>query len=197
MHQCSMKESRIVISEVMMPNQTNPSGNVHGGEIMKLMDSAAYAAARRYARANVVTARVDELEFHLPIRIGDLVVVTADIVYVGRSSMEVAVNVIVEDLDDGGEPQLALSAYFTMVALDRNARPKNVPPLKLETDAARAAFEEGKRRYEEHKARKRRTPKMLNGCICEGQRQAAEERAHQEKAAGDAPHGGAPQNTTI
>ena len=108
-----------------------------------------------------------------------------------------AVNVIVEDLDDGGEPQLALSAYFTMVALDRNARPKNVPPLKLETDAARAAFEEGKRRYEEHKARKRRVPKMINGCICEGQRQAAEERAHQEKAAGDAPHGGAPQNTTI
>ena len=97
----SMQESRIVISEVMMPSQANPNGNVHGGEIMKLMDSAAYAAARRYARSNVVTARVDELEFHLPIRIGDLVVVTADVVYVGHSSMEIAVNVIVEDLDDG------------------------------------------------------------------------------------------------
>ena len=162
-----MKDSRIVISEVMMPSQANPNGNVHGGEIMKLMDSAAYAAARRYARANVVTARVDELEFHLPIRIGDLVVVTADIVYVGHSSMEVAVNVIVEDLDDGGTPQLALSAYFTMVALDRNARPKAVPPLELDTEEARAAFEEGKRRYEEHKARKRRRVCSDEGCICQ------------------------------
>ena len=167
MHNCHMKDSRIVISEVMMPSQANPNGNVHGGEIMKLMDSAAYAAARRYARANVVTARVDELEFHLPIRIGDLVVVTADIVYVGHSSMEVAVNVIVEDLDDGGTPQLALSAYFTMVALDRNARPKAVPPLELDTEEARAAFEEGKRRYEEHKARKRRRVCSDEGCICQ------------------------------
>ena len=139
MKECKMKDSRIVISEVMMPSQANPNGNVHGGEIMKLMDSAAYAAARRYARSNVVTARVDELEFHLPIRIGDLVVVTADIVYVGHSSMEVAVNVIVEDLDDGGDPQLGLSAYFTMVALDRNARPKSVPPLTLDTEEANAA----------------------------------------------------------
>ena len=163
----SMQESRIVISEVMMPSQANPNGNVHGGEIMKLMDSAAYAAARRYARSNVVTARVDELEFHLPIRIGDLVVVTADIVYVGHSSMEVAVNVIVADLDDGGDPQLGLSAYFTMVALDRNARPKSVPPLTLDTEEARAAFEEGKRRYEAHKARKRGAVKAVGGCICD------------------------------
>ena len=59
--------NQIVLSEVMMPSQTNPSGNVHGGELMKMMDSTAYAAARKYARANVVTARVDELEFHLPI----------------------------------------------------------------------------------------------------------------------------------
>ena len=167
MKECKMKDSRIVISEVMMPSQANPNGNVHGGEIMKLMDSAAYAAARRYARSNVVTARVDELEFHLPIRIGDLVVVTADIVYVGHSSMEVAVNVIVEDLDDGGDPQLGLSAYFTMVALDRNARPKSVPPLTLDTEEARAAFEEGKRRYEAHKARKRGAVAPAGGCVCD------------------------------
>jgi len=165
----SMQESRIVISEVMMPSQANPNGNVHGGEIMKLMDSAAYAAARRYARSNVVTARVDELEFHLPIRIGDLVVVTADVVYVGHSSMEIAVNVIVEDLDDGSEPQLGLSAYFTMVALDRNARPKAVPPLELDTEEARVAFEEGKRRYEEHKAHKKRKAAVPAGIVKRGQ----------------------------
>jgi len=69
-------ESKLVISEVMMPSQANVSGNIHGGEIIKLMDSTAYAASRRYARSNVVTARVDELEFHLPIFIGDLVICT-------------------------------------------------------------------------------------------------------------------------
>lgn len=151
-----MRENKIVISEVMMPSQANPNGNVHGGEIMKMMDSAAYAAARRYARSNVVTARVDELEFHLPILIGDLVVCTAEIVFVGHSSMEVAVNVEVEDLEHEGKPQRALSAYFTMVALDRNARPQSVPALVLDTDEAKNAFADGKRRYEEYKAKKKR-----------------------------------------
>ena len=150
-----MAQTKIVISQVMMPSQTNPNGNVHGGEIMKMMDSTAYAAARKYARANVVTARVDELEFHLPILIGDLVTCTAEIVFVGHSSMEIAVNVEVEDLDQEGKPQRALSAYFTMVALDRNSRPKSVPPLILDSDEAKRAFEDGRRRYEAHKERKR------------------------------------------
>ena len=139
----------------MMPSQANPNGNVHGGEIMKIMDSSAYAAARKYARSNVVTARVDELEFHSPILIGDLVTCTAEIVFVGHSSMEVAVTVEVEDLDQEGRPQRALSAYFTMVALDRNSRPKSVPPLILDTEDAKRAFEEGRQRYEAHKARKK------------------------------------------
>ena len=151
-----MAQNRIVISEVMMPSQANPNGNVHGGEIMKIMDSAAYAAARKYARSNVVTARVDELEFHSPILIGDLVTCTAEIVFVGHSSMEIAVTVEVEDLDQEGRPQRALSAYFTMVALDRNSRPKSVPPLILDTEDAKRAFEEGRQRYEAHKARKKR-----------------------------------------
>ena len=108
---------------------------------MKMMDSAAYAAARRYARANVVTARVDELEFHQPIMIGDLVVCTADISFVGHSSMEVMVNVTVEDLQHSSKPQHALSAYFTMVALDRNMRPLALKPLVLDSDEARGFFE--------------------------------------------------------
>ena len=116
-----MAQNKLIISQVMMPNQTNPSGNIYGGDIMKMMDSAAYAVTRKYARCNVVTARVDELEFHLPILVGDLVTCTAEIVFVGHSSMEVTVNVDVEDLDQEGKPQRALTAYFTMVALDRCA----------------------------------------------------------------------------
>ena len=147
MSECKMKDSRIVISEVMMPSQANPNGNVHGGEITKLMDSAAYAAARRYAR-----------------------------------SMEISVNVIVEDLDEGSDPQLGLSAYFTMVALDRNARPKTVPPLELKTEEARVAFEEGKRRYEAHKARKRGVTIPTSGCVCDAIAQQAKAASEQREA---------------
>lgn len=149
-------ESKLVVSEVMMPSQANVAGNIHGGEIIKMMDSAAYAAARRYARSNVVTARVDELEFHLPILIGDLVTCTAQVVFVGRSSMEVAVTVEVEDLEQEGRNK-ALSAFFTMVSLDKKGRPHSVPELVLTTPEEKAAFEEGKRRYESRRGKK--TPK--------------------------------------
>ena len=154
MHQKNI-DTQIVISEVMMPSKANVAGNIHGGEIIKIMDSAAYAAGRRYSRANVVTARVDELEFHLPIFVGDLVICTATIIFVGRTSMEIEVTVEVEDLEHETKPQRALSAYFTMVALDRNAKPKTVPALVLDTEEVKAAFGEGKRRYEEHKAKKK------------------------------------------
>ena len=150
-------KKQVIISQIMLPNQANVAGNVHGGEIMKIMDSTAYTAARRYAHANVVTARVDELQFHEPILIGDLVICTAEIVFVGHTSMEISVKVEVEDLDDESTPQQALSAYFTMVAMDRNGKPLPVPPLKLETDTEKRAFMEGKRRYEEHRQSKRKS----------------------------------------
>jgi acyl-CoA hydrolase len=146
--------SKVVISEVMMPSKANVAGNIHGGEIIKLMDSAAYVSARRYARSNVVTARVDELEFHLPIFIGDLVICTAQVVYVGKSSMEVTVSVEVEDIENV-IPQKALSAFFTMVAIDKKGKPNILPELIIETDGERGAFMEGKKRHEEHKGRKR------------------------------------------
>jgi acyl-CoA hydrolase len=142
--------SKIVISEVMMPSQANVAGNIHGGEIMKLMDSAAYASARRHARSNAVTARVDELEFHLPIYVGDLVICTAQVFYAGKASMEVAVSVEVEDLERG-EPQKALSAFFTMVALDKKGRPNSVPELVIQTPEEEAAYVEGQKRHEDRK----------------------------------------------
>ena len=148
-------DSLIYISEVMMPHQANVAGNIHGGEIIKIMDSAAYASARRYARSNVVTARIDEVEFHLPIMIGDLVTCTAQVVYVGKSSMEVAVTVDVEDLETEGKKR-ALSAFFTMVALDKKGRPNPVASLKMITQEEEKAFAEGQKRYEGHKKRKQK-----------------------------------------
>lgn len=142
------KRTKIIMSQVMLPSQANVAGNVHGGEIMKLMDSAAGAVAIKYARSNVVTARVDELQFHLPIFVGALVTCTATIAYVGRTSMEVIVTVDVEDLKLDSDPKRALSAYFTMVALDKGGYPRKVQPLQLDTDEEKVLFEEVRRRKE-------------------------------------------------
>lgn len=144
-----MKNGQIIMSQVMLPHQANVAGNVHGGEIMKFMDTAAGAVAIKYSKSNCVTARVDELEFHLPIFVGALVTCTATVSYVGKTSMEVFVNVEVEDLESDSIPQKALSAYFTMVAMGRNGRPQMVPAFEPET-------EEEKRLYAEAKVRRAR-----------------------------------------
>ncbi len=145
------KRTKLIMSQVMLPSQANVAGNVHGGEIMKLMDTAAGAVAKKYARCNVVTARVDELQFHLPIFVGALVTLTATIAYVGRTSMEVIVNVDVEDLESDNEPKRALSSYFTMVALDKAGKPRTVSPLNPETEEEKVLYEEIKRRREKQR----------------------------------------------
>lgn len=151
----TVDQSALVMSEVMLPSQANVAGNVHGGEIMKIMDNAAFVVAQRHARSNVVTARVDELIFHHPIYVGNLVTCFAFLTYVGRSSMEVSVTVQVENLYSESPGECALTAYFTMVALDADGKPMRVPPLKLLTDEERARFEEGKARSEINRGRKR------------------------------------------
>ncbi|MCI8647968.1 MAG: acyl-CoA thioesterase [Firmicutes bacterium] len=140
--------NQIIMSQVMLPHQANVAGNVHGGEIMKFMDTAAGAVAMRYAKANCVTARVDELEFHLPIFVGALVTCTASIIYVGRTSMEVFVNVEAEDLESNSGPQKALSANFTMVCMGKNGRPQNVPEYTPQTEDELRLYEEAKKRKE-------------------------------------------------
>ncbi|MGL4762958.1 MAG: acyl-CoA thioesterase [Sarcina sp.] len=149
-------DSKIITSEVVWPHKANIAGNMHGGEIMKMMDSTAYASSRRYANTNTVTARVDELQFHSPVYIGDLITCTAEVVYVGRSSMQVKVVVEVESLEckDVCYKRMALSAYFTMVALDEHNKTVQVPALVLTTDEEKANYEEGKEKYEAQKKNK-------------------------------------------
>lgn len=150
------KRTQLIIGIVAQPNQANFAGNVHGGEIMKMMDSAAGAVAYKYAKCSVVTARVDELQFHLPIHVGALVTCTATIAYVGKSSMEVIVTVDKEDLKSDNPPQRALSAYFTMVALDKEGRPQKVPSLEVTSEEEKKLYEEGERRYQERLSVKKR-----------------------------------------
>jgi len=154
----TVASSALVMSVVMQPDQANPAGNVHGGEIMKLMDNAAYVVAQRHARTNVVTARVDELIFHQPIYVGNLVTCHAFLTFVNRSSMEVVVTVEVENLFSESSGKCALTAYFTMVALNAGGKPIPVPPLELTNDEERQRFEEGRQRYEVNKNRKQSVP---------------------------------------
>lgn len=150
-----MSESYSVLAELVLPMQTNPAGNVHGGEIMKMMDSAAGVAAQKHAHTNCVTARVEELNFKKPIHVGELVTCKAQVIYAGRSSMEVFVTVESEDIVTGTK-QIALTAFFTMVSLDKNGRPTPVPPLVYDKNNAYEAklHREGEKRHILHNERK-------------------------------------------
>lgn len=140
-------ESRVFMAQVMNPQDANPAGNVHGGVIMKLIDTAAGTVAVRHARSNVVTAAIDRLDFHRPVFIGDLLTLKASLNYAGRTSMEIGVRVEAENCMTG-EVRHTSSAYLTFVALDKTGQPLDVPPLLLETD-------DDKRRNEEAKARRK------------------------------------------
>ena len=143
------------LAQLVLPNQANPAGNVHGGEIMKLMDSAAGVAAQRHSRSNVVTARVDELNFKHPVYVGNLVTCNAHVIYTGNSSMEVFVTVETENMMTG-EKFVALTAFFTMVALDDNGKPKKIPQLEYPKDNyyETMLYLEGQKKHELHNARK-------------------------------------------
>jgi len=142
--------SSVTMAQVMLPSQANAAGNVHGGEIMMMMDNAAGVVAARHARANVVTARVESIDFYLPIYVGNLVTIEAHLSFVSRHTMEVCMHVVSEDLPTGKQAE-ALTAFFIMVALDERGRPKELPPLVVQTDDERRHFEDGLRRYEERR----------------------------------------------
>ena len=149
-----MKETTVVISHVMMPNDANPSGNVHGGTIMKLIDQIATVVAMRHARCIAVTASIDRIDFHYPVLVGNLLTLKASINMVGNTSMEVGVRAESEDLFSGEVRQTA-SAYLTLVALDKNRRPKKVPSLIIETQEEIRRNEEAKERRKMRLAEKK------------------------------------------
>lgn len=126
------QDSSVTIAQVMLPQDANPAGNIHGGVIMKLIDTTAAVVASRHARSNTVTASIDRLVFHHPVYIGDLLFFRACINMTGRTSMEIGVRVEAENYITG-EVRHTASAYLTFVALDKEGRPTPVPSLILET----------------------------------------------------------------
>ena len=128
----TVKESAIITAQMMNPQDVNVAGNVHGGVIMKLIDTAAGAVAIRHARANAVTASIDRLDFHSPVYPGDMVTCKASLTYVGKTSMEIGVRVETENLTTGSVRHTA-SAYLTFVSIDQTGRPMPLLPLIPET----------------------------------------------------------------
>lgn len=140
-----VSESALTSTRWMFPSDANPAGNVFGGSIVRYIDEVAAAVAMRHARKNVVIASMDRMDFHTPVKIGDLIILKASVNYVGKTSMEIGVRVEAENLMTG-EVRHAASAYATMVALDESGKPTEVPRLIPETDDEKRRYKEGEAR---------------------------------------------------
>ena len=140
LHQLSM-------TVLMTPDMANFAGNVHGGAILKLLDQVAYACAARYAGRYVVTVSVDQVMFREPIHVGELVSFLASVNHTGTSSMEIGIKVIAEDIRTQ-KSRHANSCFFTMVAVNEDGRPVQIPPRVPATADERRRFEAAKTRRE-------------------------------------------------
>lgn len=146
----TISQSRCTLSALMGPQDANQHGNVHGGVIMKMVDEAGALVAMRHANQPVVTVAVDSMTFMEPILLGNLVLCKAEITYVGRTSMEVRVEVVAED-PLRGTAKTTNIAYLVYVALDDDGRPSPVPPLVYETPEERLRGEQARMRQEYRK----------------------------------------------
>ena len=131
---------------IMLPSDANPKGNVFGGVILKHVDLIAGLVAKRHSgRSNIVTASIDRMTFLKPVFVGNALILSARLNYVRKSSMEVEVTVVSEDLDDSTKTH-AGTAFVTMVALDKYGKPMEVPQIILETEEDKKHFSEGESR---------------------------------------------------
>ncbi len=140
--------SKTVLSMQMLPSDANPMGNVHGGTILKLVDTAAAVAALRHSRTNVVSASIDRMDFYHPVYVGNLLILKTSVNYAGRTSMEVGVRIEAEDLKTGKVTHTG-SSYVTYVALDKSGRPTEVSRIIPETAEEKRRWREGKQRREQ------------------------------------------------
>ena len=145
------RESEATLTELMQPQHANIMGNVFGGVLLSLVDKVAAVAAIRHSHRECVTVSVDKVDFREPIKIGELVTALARVNFAGRTSMEIGVKVMAEDVRTG-DKRHTNSCYITYVALDENGRPTEVPPIMPETP-------DEKRRYE--RAAKRRANRVM------------------------------------
>lgn len=138
-------ESIVIMTEIVLPNDTNTFGNLMGGRLMYWMDIAAAIAGSKHCNAPVVTASVDNISFSSPIKLGNAVHIEAKVTRAFNTSMEVHLNVWGEDIIQQYRYK-SNEAYYTFVALDPNNKPRIVPQVEPETKEEKALFESALRR---------------------------------------------------
>ncbi len=143
----SVANSRSEMTELILPNDTNTLGSLLGGRLMHFIDLVGAMAAYRHARAHVVTASMDHIDFIAPVHVGDLLILTSSVNRAFKTSMEVGVRVMVENTIAGTTRHVA-SAYLTFVAVDSQGHPITVPLLETETEEEKRRYEDAGRRRE-------------------------------------------------
>lgn len=138
-------DSIVEMTELVLPNDTNLLGNLLGGRLMHWIDIAGGMCASRHANHIVVTAAVDNLAFHHPVKLGELVNLKAHITWTGNTSMEVLVKVYAEDTLNG-DIKLTNEAFLTFVAMDKNNKPAQIPGLLLQSSEEKKFFEQAEER---------------------------------------------------
>ena len=154
----TVKNTHVIMHELILPNDTNLLGNVLGGRVMHLMDMCAAMSAYKHARTAVVTASVDRLDFLAPAKMGEIMILKSSVNYTGKSSMEVGVRIESEN-PKTGDIYHTSSAYLTFVSLNENGKPKRVDNINPENDNEIRRFNEGRIRHEERKERLRKDRK--------------------------------------
>jgi acyl-CoA hydrolase len=146
----TVADSHSSVVRLMVPTDANFMGNVFGGAILAEVDRVAYVTATRHSGLNCVTASFDRVDFIAPVHVGEVVEFDATLTYVGRSSMEVWVRILAENLS-GGTRQIVGNAFITMVAVGEDGSPVAVRPLSLTTDEERRRYAEGEARMKERR----------------------------------------------
>ena len=146
---------QLTMTVLMTPDTANFAGNVHGGNILKLLDQVAYACASRYAGRYVVTLSVDRVIFRQPVHVGDILRTMAQVNWAGRTSMEIGVRVETERWNEAtGQPLHVASAYLVFVAIDEHGAAREIPALEPETERERRRVREAEIRRSHRLARK-------------------------------------------
>lgn len=136
------KPISITMTDLVLPGYTNANQTLFGGKLMELIDKAAVICAMRYCRQPVVTASVEAIDFHAPIKEGAIIQLTATVIYTGQTSIMIKIQVTGED-PFRGKREYCCTAYATLVAINQAGQPQAVPPLLVETDEEKQAREEG------------------------------------------------------
>ncbi len=150
----TVASSKTEMSQLMMPQHANHAGFVHGGVILSIADNVAYVCAARHAGPSCVTVSVDRVDFREPIHIGEVVTFQASVNFAGRTSMEVGIKILAENLETG-KKRHTNSCYFTMVLVDTKGNPQPVPGLTPETDEEKRRQRDGERRRAVRKQERR------------------------------------------